>query len=70
MRKNQQMVIVLPEGSEELPIRIVRGLRSMELRLCLCPPDSEKRHINETCPERKYVFIFRPGGYAIRRSYV
>ena len=42
----------------------------MELRLCLCPPDSEERHINETCPERKYVFIFRPGGYAIRRSYV
>ena len=31
MRKNQQLVIVLPEGSEELPIRIVRGSRSMEL---------------------------------------
>ena len=26
--KNQQLVIVLPEGSEELPIRIVRGSRS------------------------------------------
>ena len=38
MRKNQQLVIVLPEGSEELPIRIVRGSRSMELRLCLCLP--------------------------------
>ena len=25
MRKNQQLVIVLPESSEELPIRIVRG---------------------------------------------
>ena len=59
MRKNQQLVIVLPEGSEELPIRIVRGSRSMELRLCLCPPDGEERHINETCPERKYVFIWR-----------
>ena len=59
MRKNQQLVIVLPEGSEELPIRIVRGSRSMELRLCLCPPDGEERHINETCPERKYVFIIR-----------
>lgn len=42
MRKNQQLVIVLPEGSEELPIRIVRGSRSMELRLCLCPPDGER----------------------------
>ena len=52
MRKNQQLVIVLPEGSEELPIRIVRGSRSMELRLCLCPPDGEERHINETCPEK------------------
>ena len=31
MRKNQQLVIVLPESSEELPIRIVRGSRSMEL---------------------------------------
>ena len=50
--KNQQLVIVLPESSEELPIRIVRGSRSMELRLCLCPPDGEERHINETCPER------------------
>lgn len=44
MRKNQQLVIVLPEGSEELPIRIVRGSRSMELRLCLCPPDGEERY--------------------------
>ena len=26
--KNQQLVIVLPEGSEELPIRIVRGSRA------------------------------------------
>ena len=34
MRKNQHLVIVLPEGSEELPIRIVRGSRSFELRLC------------------------------------
>ena len=63
MRKNQQLVIVLPEGSEELPIRIVRGSRSMELRLCLCPPDGEERHINETCPERKYVFIWRQNDY-------
>ena len=45
MRKNQQLVIVLPEGSEELPIRIVRGSRSMELRLRLCPPDGEERHL-------------------------
>ena len=45
MRKNQQLVIVLPESSEELPIRIVRGSRSMELRLCLCPPDGEERHL-------------------------
>ena len=59
MRKNQQLVIVLPEGSEELPIRIVRGSQSMELRLCLCPPDGEERHVNETCSERKYVFIWR-----------
>ena len=28
MRKNQQLVIVLPESSEELPIRIVRGSRN------------------------------------------
>ena len=63
MRKNQQLVIVLPESSEELPIRIVRGSRSMELRLCLCPPDGEERHINETCPERKYVFIWRQNDY-------
>ena len=42
MRRNQQLVIVLPEGSEELPIRIVRGSQSMELRLCLCPPDGER----------------------------
>ena len=63
MRKNQQLVIVLPESSEELPIRIVRGSRSIELRLCLCPPDGEERHINETCPERKYVFIWRQNGY-------
>ena len=63
MRKNQQLVIVLPESSEELPIRIVRGSRSMELRLRLCPPDGEERHINETCPERKYVFIWRQNDY-------
>ena len=63
MRKNQQLVIVLPESSEELPIRIVRGSRSIELRLCLCPPDGEERHINETCPERKYVFIWRQTDY-------
>lgn len=63
MRKNQQLVIVLPEGSDELPIRIVRGSRSMELRLCLCPPDGEERHVNETCPERKYVFIWRQNDY-------
>ena len=56
MRKNQQLVIVLPESSEELPIRIVRGSRSMEL-------DGEERHINETCPERKYVFIWRQNDY-------
>ena len=61
MRKNQHLVIVLPEGSEELPIRIVRGSRSFELRLC--PPDGEERHINETCPERKYVFIWRQNDY-------
>ena len=53
MRKNQQLVIVLPEGSEELPIRIVRG----------CPPDGEERHVNETCSERKYVFIWRQNDY-------
>ena len=35
----------------------------MELRLCLCPPDGEERHINETCPERKYVFIWRQNDY-------
>ena len=58
MRKNQQLVIVLPESSEELPIRIVRGSRSMELRLRLCPPDGEERHINETCP-----FIWRQNDY-------
>ena len=63
MRKNQQLVIVLPESSEELPIRIVRGSRSMELRLCLCPPDGEERHVNETCPERKYVFVWRQNDY-------
>ena len=63
MRKNQQLVIVLPESSEELPIRIVRGSRSMELRLRLCPPDGEERHVNETCPERKYVFIWRQNDY-------
>ena len=63
MRKNQQLVIVLPESSEELPIWIVRGSQSMELRLCLCPPDGEERHINETCPERKYVFIWRQNDY-------
>ena len=63
MRKNQQLVIVLPESSEELPIRIVRGSRSIELRLCLCPPDGEERYINETCPERKYVFIWRQNDY-------
>ena len=61
MRKNQQLVIVLPESSEELPIRIVRGSRSFELRLC--PSDGEERHINETCPERKYVFIWRQNDY-------
>ena len=27
--------------------------------LGLCPPDGEELHINETCPERKYVFIWR-----------
>ena len=63
MRKNQQLVIVLPESSEELPIRIVSGSRSMELRLCLCPPDGEERHVNETCPERKYVFVWRQNDY-------
>ena len=63
MRKNQQLVIVLPESSEELPIRIVRGSRSMELRLRLCPLDGEERHVNETCPERKYVFIWRQNDY-------
>ena len=35
----------------------------MELRLCLCLPDGEERHINETCPERKYVFIWRQNGF-------
>ena len=35
----------------------------MELRLRLCPPDGEERHINETCPERKYVFIWRQNDY-------
>ena len=35
----------------------------MELRLCLCPPDGEERHVNETCPERKYVFIWRQNDY-------
>ena len=63
MRKNQQLVIVLPESSEDLPIRIVRGSRSIELRLRLCPPDGEERYINETCPERKYVFVWRQNGY-------
>ena len=61
--KNQHLVIVLPESSEELPIRIVSGSRSMELRLCLCPPDGVERHVNETCPERKYVFIWRQNDY-------
>lgn len=32
MRKNQQLVIVLPESSEELPIRIVRGSRNDYLK--------------------------------------
>ena len=35
----------------------------MELRLRLCPPDGEELHINETCPERKYVFIWRQNDY-------
>ena len=35
----------------------------MDLRLCLCPPDGEERHVNETCPERKYVFIWRQNDY-------
>ena len=35
----------------------------MELRLCLCPPDGEERHVNETCSERKYVFIWRQNDY-------
>ena len=65
MRKNQQLVIVLPESSEELPIRIVRGSRSMELRLRLCPPDGEERHVNETCPERKEIqWIEAAGSYS------
>ena len=35
----------------------------MELRLCLCPPDGEERHVNETCSERKYVYIWRQNDY-------
>lgn len=30
--------------------------------LCLCPPDGE-RHIDETCPEKEYVFLRRHNGY-------
>ena len=26
-------------------------------------PDGEERHVNETCPERKYVFIWRQNDY-------
>lgn len=32
MRKNQQLVIVLPESSDELPIRIVRGAQNDYLK--------------------------------------
>lgn len=61
MEKKQQLVIIMPEEMEEMPVKILRGATRKELVLYTKPVEEETPH--NVCANRKYSFVWQRDGY-------
>lgn len=61
MRKEQQLVIVLPKCMADVPVKIVKDMESKELVVYIHSPEKEK--VSTEIEKRQYAFIWRNEDY-------
>lgn len=60
MKKNQQLVIFLPEHMTDVPVRVIRNAHGEEIILGITAAGPDVAY---TTPEKKYVLIWRQNDY-------
>lgn len=55
-KANQELVIILPESMEQVPVRIIRNKETQELRIHVVSPSSPRQHQTSPAPDHALVW--------------